>query len=501
MRIAGYGRVSTDEQVNEGYSLDAQREKMINFCKSQNDWELTEIYIEEGKSAKNLDRPELQRLLSDAQSGKFDVVLVYRLDRLTRSVSDLYELLRLFEEQSIKFKSVTEVYDTTTAMGKLFITIVAALAQWERENLSERVRFGMEELVREGKWHGGPVPYGYSWDNEMMSLVSDEVSTLKLLRQIYMSGDGLGSTAKKLNALGKLRRGKVWSSQSVWYTLDNPFYAGKFRYGEKKKNGKYASRKKEELVNVIWADSGFPLVYTWEEYQEHRERMKIKEFVGYSKKREYRFTGVLRCARCGATLIGRPYKYNKVDGTKTEPVYNYVCANKSLSKGCTMPLLKQSIAEKLIMEYISQISISQSRIDEIADTSERDKVNVTEIDKLNKELRNVADRRKKWQYMFVEGLISADDLRERKKEEEDNERIINERLSEIKADCAGVKQSTLNKLLSLPELWSVLSDTDKRELMQTVFKRVVIECEVESGRKHARKGKTLPFVIKDVEYN
>jgi len=243
MRVAGYIRVSTEEQAKEGYSLDAQRDKLISFCKSQ-DWTLVEIYVEEGKSAKDMNRPELQRLLSDAKTGQYDVILVYRLDRLTRSVMDLYTLLQTFEEYNVKFKSATEIYDTTTAMGKLFITIVAALAQWERENLSERVRFGMEELVRGGKWPGGPAPYGYVWDGENMHIVPEEARILRELRRLYMSGEGLGSTARALNARGLLRRGNTWSAQSVWYVLDNPFYAGKIRYGEKKKNGKYASTEK-----------------------------------------------------------------------------------------------------------------------------------------------------------------------------------------------------------------------------------------------------------------
>lgn len=498
MRVAGYIRVSTDEQAKEGYSLDAQRDKLINFCKSQ-DWTLVEIYVEEGKSAKDLNRPELQRMLSDAQNDRYDVVLVYRLDRLTRSVMDLYKLLQTFEEHNIKFKSATEIYDTTTAMGKLFITIVAALAQWERENLSERVRFGMEELVRGGKWPGGPVPYGYVWDGENMHIVPEEARILRELRRLYMSGEGLGSTAKALNARGLLRRGNTWSAQSVWYVLDNPFYAGKIRYGEKKKNGKYATRKKEERVKVIWADTGFPTIFTWEEYQEHRERMRRKEFYGYSKKREYWFTGVLRCARCGATLIGRPYTNKKKDGTRSESIVNYICANRSLRKGCNLPLLRQSVAERLIMEHIQKIRLDHAEISAAAESGNETNTQ-NEREHLNRELKAIAERRKKWQYMFTEDLISAEDLRARRKEEDERERMVRERLAEIQSNETGANRKVLNKLFELPDLWNVMDDVDRREMMQTIFKRIVIECKVETGIG-AKKGKELPFYILDVEYN
>lgn len=502
MRVVIYIRVSTEEQAKEGYSLDAQKERLLNFCKSQEGWGIVEVYVEEGRSAKDLNRPELQRLLKDANNGKFDVVLVYRLDRLTRSVLDLYELLQLFEKNSIKFKSATEVYDTTTAMGKLFITIVAALAQWERENLSERVRFGMEQLVREGRWHGGPVPFGYTWTGETMEIVEEEYKTLRELRKIYMSGEGLGSTAKFLNALGLNRRGKPWSAQSVWYTLDNPFYAGKMRYGEKKKNGKYASRKKEQLVNVIWSKTNFPTVYTWEEYQEHKSRMKRKEFYGHSKKREYLFTGVLRCARCGATLIGRPYRNTKADGTKTEHVYNYICSNRSLSKGCNLPLLRQHIAEEMILEYIKDKKLKEEKILEIsAKETTHKKDTIVQVEKLNKELKTIADRRKKWQYMFAEDLINLNDFKKRKNEEEEKEKLINEKLEELQAKTFGISKENLKRFFELPDLWQVLDDNDKKELAQIIFEKIVIECEVETGKGVAGKGRALPFYIKELKLN
>ncbi|MDI3409732.1 recombinase family protein [Bacillus sonorensis] len=144
MRVALYIRVSTDEQAKHGYSIEAQKEKLEAFCLSQG-WKIYETYIDDGYSAKDLNLPKFNLMRDAIEKGEIDILLVYRLDRLTRSVIDLYEILKMLDENGCKFKSATEIYDTTNAMGRLFITLIAAIAQWERENLAERVKMGIEK--------------------------------------------------------------------------------------------------------------------------------------------------------------------------------------------------------------------------------------------------------------------------------------------------------------------------------------------------------------------
>lgn len=153
-----YIRVSTDEQAREGFSLAAQEERCRQFAQSQG-WDVDKV-CDDGYSAKNLNRPAIQRAIRDVMAKKFDVLMVYRLDRLVRSVIDLHYLLDMFDKYGVKFKSVTEVFDTTTAMGRFFITLVGAMSQWERENLSERVRVGIERGFMEGNRYG-KIPFGY----------------------------------------------------------------------------------------------------------------------------------------------------------------------------------------------------------------------------------------------------------------------------------------------------------------------------------------------------
>jgi site-specific DNA recombinase len=160
MVAVGYVRVSTDDQSAEGQSLDSQAAKIESYAKSQG-WNLIEIYREEGYSGKTTDRPELNRLIMAVRNAKIDVLLVYRVDRLTRRQKDLWTLLEdVLEPNRVGFKSVSEPFDTTTATGKAFLSMLGTFAQLERDTIAERTADTLRHKKNNGEWVGR-VPFGY----------------------------------------------------------------------------------------------------------------------------------------------------------------------------------------------------------------------------------------------------------------------------------------------------------------------------------------------------
>ncbi|WP_429991941.1 recombinase family protein [Metabacillus fastidiosus] len=158
-----------------------------------------DFYIDDGISAKDMNRPNLKRMIKHIEQGLIDCALGYKLDRLTRSVLDLYKLLEIFDKHNCKFKSSTEVYDTTSAIGRMFITLVAALAQFERENLSERVRIGMEQKAREGKWVISLPPQGHDLVEGELIINKQEAEIVRKIFNFYLSGKGMRKIASDLN--------------------------------------------------------------------------------------------------------------------------------------------------------------------------------------------------------------------------------------------------------------------------------------------------------------
>ena len=152
MQTAIYCRVSTEEQATEGFSIHAQKEKLTKYAES-NDWDIVDYYVDDGISGKNLtDRKEASRLIEDVKKGKINNVLIYKLDRLTRSVKDLIYLIELFDSHNCTFNSQTEKIDTSNAVGRMFVKIIGIFAEFERENLAERVTFGYEQKTKEGNY-------------------------------------------------------------------------------------------------------------------------------------------------------------------------------------------------------------------------------------------------------------------------------------------------------------------------------------------------------------
>lgn len=233
MRVALYLRVSTDEQAREGTSIRSQKESLLAYARSQL-WEVAGIYEDEGQSGGTLDRQELRRALADARMGRFDVLLVWKLDRLSRRQKDvLYLLEDVLAPLGIGFRSVTENFDTTTASGRAMVGMLAVFAQLERENIRERTLQGKRRRLIEGRIVAVPRAYGYVWDKKAKTLLVRE-GEAGVVRRIFSWAAGLDGRrlspreiSDRLGAMGvPTARGGIWRPAQVRRMLKSDLYRG-----------------------------------------------------------------------------------------------------------------------------------------------------------------------------------------------------------------------------------------------------------------------------------
>ncbi|WP_052947707.1 recombinase family protein [Aneurinibacillus tyrosinisolvens] len=397
MRAAIYIRVSTDEQAKEGYSIPAQKERLKQFVRSQ-DWSIYDYYLEEGFSAKDMNRPELRRMMEAVRSGKVDVVLVYRLDRLTRSVVDLYQLLDEFERYNVKFKSATEVYDTTSAIGRLFLTLVAALAQWERENLAERVRFGMEQMVYQKQRPGAPPPFGYNLENQMLVINREEETVVRHIFDRYINGAGMNKIAIECNRLGyRSKKGAGFTRATIHSILKNPCYYGALRWNYRDA----ANGKVNEPEQWIVIENVYPAIVDKETFELARQAMERRSGKHPRQLASvYIFSGLLRCNRCGGAMTGHTM-------TKKESEYRlqrYICSNARL-KTCDAPSLTDRLVEEAFVGELARIIHMYSDIAK-AVRKKGKRENPGEHPSPARELEKIQKKRMRFQLAFAEGLLS-----------------------------------------------------------------------------------------------
>jgi len=227
VRAALYLRVSTAEQAQEGYSIDAQRERLKAYCLSQ-DWKVAGIYEDAGYTGGNMNRPQLIRLKEDIPKKLFDVILVYKLDRLSRNMRDLSNFVNDLQKYNIHLKSATEPFDTSTPAGKLILNMLGSVAEFERGMIGERVKMGMLEKAKEGDgFLGFNHPYGYDYSNGTLTLNQMEAEVVRTIFKLYLQGESMGRIVEHLNTLGiPSKHGKKWAKAKIDIILSNPLYCG-----------------------------------------------------------------------------------------------------------------------------------------------------------------------------------------------------------------------------------------------------------------------------------
>lgn len=212
IKAIGYVRVSTQEQVSDGVSLDNQREKIKTYC-LLNDIELTEIITDAGKSGKDLKRPGIEKLLNIKD---IDALIVYKLDRLSRKVKDTLELIETFKKRGITFHSITEKIDTKSALGKFFLNITASLAQMERDLISERTSDALQYKIKNNE-RAGQIPYGFILSRDKKTLIENplEQKAIKLILELKNKGYNLSAIVRELEIKNYKPKGKKWYCQTV----------------------------------------------------------------------------------------------------------------------------------------------------------------------------------------------------------------------------------------------------------------------------------------------
>jgi len=266
VRCAIYTRVSTEHGLDQEFnSLDAQYDAGSAYIKSQAHagWNLIRSrYDDGGYSGGSTDRPDLQKLLEDIRSRKIDVIVVYKVDRLTRSLADFAKLVELFDAHGVSFVSVTQQFNTTTSMGRLTLNVLLSFAQFEREVTSERIRDKIAASKRKGLWVGGTLPFGYEMKDGKIAIVEEEAGLVRLIFRRYLELDSVNELLRDLKdrnirtrtkqlSTGATRGGIPFGRGALYYVLSNHFYLGEVKYKNEILPGEQPPIMDRELFDAV----------------------------------------------------------------------------------------------------------------------------------------------------------------------------------------------------------------------------------------------------------
>ena len=344
-RCAVYCRVSSDERLDQSFnSIDAQREAGIAYVASQKaeGWELVpDFYEDPGFSGGNMERPGLKRLLKDIQAGKIDIVVVYKIDRLSRSLADFAKMVEVFDNHMVSFSSVTQQINSATSMGRLMLNVLLSFAQFEREVTGERIRDKIAASKRKGMWMGGPVPLGYCVENRALQIAPEEADLVQRIFEQFITEQSTTKIVKELNEQGiQTKRKKAFCKQSIYKILHNRTYIGEISH-----KGESFPAQHEGLIDST----------TWEQThailsQDNRQR--CRNTWEKKNRNDFLLRGIAY-TQDGDLLI--PMATKKPNGK----VYRYYVINKKMHKGAEVAqswnyqaaMLEDAVSEKLL-EYL-----------------------------------------------------------------------------------------------------------------------------------------------------
>lgn len=444
-KVAIYIRVSTMEQAQEGYSIPAQREKLLLYCKAK-DWLVKDIFVDGGYSGGNLDRPALNNLLSSLND--VDLVLVYRLDRLSRSQKDtLYLIEDQFLAHNVDFVSMTENFDTTTPFGRAMIGILSVFAQLERENIKERSTMGRIERAKKGLWVGIPTPpTGYDLVDSSLVLNEYEAMQIKEVFELYIKGYGTQRIQNVFRKKGYTTKYGDWdhiSNHTIYRIIQNRTYIGEISYAKK------------------WYEGIHTPIIDMETFEKANELLLQRR--GNDRGIKYFLSGLLRCKECGD-------KY--VTDSKNNTRY-YICRNRKLgykqdfkcmNKIFTIQELEEMAVEKIKAMVQEKDKILKEKYNKLGN---RQSNNNNEI--ISKRIAEIDKQIEKLMDLYQLDTIPIEQLSKRiEKLHEEKKAISKEIVEETKNDDNKLEE-ILEALKDFDIVWDELEVEQKKEFARALL--------------------------------
>lgn len=479
MKVAVYCRVSTEDQA-DARTIENQVDFAHRFCQLHG-LDIHDFYLDDGVSGSVPveQRPSGSRLLADAQKGIFCAVYVYRLDRLARTTLDILKTHQRLSESEVALKSMTENFDTSTPSGKFFMTTLGGIAEIERETIAERMRVGRDRALREGRWPGGPPPYGYSLENKRLVINKKEADMVRMIFSLYSGGRmSTAAIAHYINALGvssPAGSGKKgsgtsgsWHASRVWSILSNPVYRGTFLYGR---------RGGQKVVGIECP----PLVTAEEWEAAGKARRRNSQCAGRNCRREYILKGLVECGLCGGKFYG--------DGSGREGrLCYYRCSNSTSLKGggkCQAKSVRAEIIEAMIWEDVCSFVLMDGpafkRIEEALPAA-RGKLSPEEQPaRLEKIIQAKETERKRIIGLYRRGIISSGDVRAQLD-------IIDREVKAVKirrlglASWSGMSGHLWDRPEAVRKRLQLASAADKRELISGLVEGITVGLSYSGGR-------------------
>ncbi|GGD02335.1 recombinase family protein [Pontibacillus salipaludis] len=415
MKAALYVRVSTEEQADDGYSIDGQIQSLKEYCTKMNH-EIVEVYKDEGISAKSLNRPALQKMLRDLNSNNFDLILTWKFSRISRKQVDLLNVIEDLVNHNVTLYSVSENIDYNTSHGKVMMQILGSFAEFERNQMVENVTLGMKQRAREGKWNGGSV-LGYKSEDKELYILEEEAETVRKIFSLYLEGKGYKAIANHLNHRGyKTKKNRQFSVTSVRTILHNPVYVGYIRFNQVE-NWNEKRRSGTNSNPIVVEGSHEPLITkdTWERTQElirKKSHKPSKSFYG-----TFPLTTLLRCPQCGQGMISHKSRASK---NSDEYIRYYKCStfsNKG-SAACKSNTVNADYIEGAVFKRLEEIVSTPNELEQIVEEinskvkSQKDPL-YQDLEQIDTQLKKINNKKAKYEELFDNEDLSASYFKEK----------------------------------------------------------------------------------------